>query len=176
MKCMVVYSSKTGNTKMIAEAVHQALLPNCEIYPVQQAPLPDGYDFIAIGGWVDKGMPDKVVRDYMQKIKGKNVGIFLTLGACPDSQHALDSMKKAEKLLRANSILGHFICQGKIDPKLIQWMRDIADKKPGHPHAMNEKRKARLEQAANHPNEQDCKKAAEVFGYIFQGFQEAHNP
>jgi flavodoxin len=48
---MVIYSSKTGNTKMIAEAIHKALPQDTEIYPVDNAPCPNNYDFIAVGGW-----------------------------------------------------------------------------------------------------------------------------
>ena len=37
MKALVVYSSRTGNTRKIAEAI-AAVLPGCEIHPVESAP------------------------------------------------------------------------------------------------------------------------------------------
>ncbi|AQQ09868.1 flavodoxin [Sedimentisphaera cyanobacteriorum] len=163
MKCMVVYSSKTGNTKIIAEAIHKALPQDTELYPVENAPSSDHYDFIAVGGWVDKGMPDEAIQNYMQKIHKKSIGIFLTLGAYPDSQHAAESLQKACELLNDNTILGSFICQGKVDPKLIEMMAKMTKDKPEHPHAMNDERKARLAEAAKHPNDQDCRNAAETF-------------
>ena len=43
MKALVVYSSRTGNTRKIAEAI-AAVLPGCEIHPVESAPAPEGYD------------------------------------------------------------------------------------------------------------------------------------
>ncbi len=151
---------------MIAEAIHQIMPDGSEIYPVQQAPAPDGYDFIAVGGWVDKGMPDKLTADYMQRIQGKTVGIFMTLGAYPDSDHARDSMQKAEELLKGNTVCGTFICQGKVDPKLIEMMQKMTQDNPDHPHAMDEERKGRLAEAAKHPNEQDCQNAAQKFTEI----------
>lgn len=160
---------------MIAEAIHKVLPRDCEIYPVQQAPEPDGYDFIAIGGWVDKGMPDEAIQSYMQKIHNKSIGIFMTLGAYPDSQHAAESIQKACELLKDNTILGTFICQGKVGPKLIEMMAQMTKDKPNHPHAMNDERKDRLAEAAKHPNDQDCRNAAETFNKIFQKLQGAPN-
>ncbi len=175
MKCMVVYSSKTGNTKMIADAICEALPQSTEIYPVHNSPDPDEYDFIAVGGWVDKGMPDEAIQSYMQKIHNKNIGIFLTLGAYPDSQHASESIQKACELLKDNNILGTFICQGKVDPKLIEMMTQMTKDKPDHPHAMNDERKARLAEATKHPDEQDCLNAAKAFNKILQKLQGAPN-
>lgn len=79
----------------------------------------------------------------------------MTLGAYPDSKHASESIQKARELLKDNNILGAFICQGKVDPQLIKWMQDMTKNHPSHPHAMNEESKARLAEAAKHPNEQD---------------------
>lgn len=175
MKCMVVYSSKTGNTKMIAEAIINVLPAGSEIYSAEQAPLPDDYDFIAVGGWVDKGMPDEGAKKYMQMIRGKNVGIFMTLGAYPDSEHAKESMKKAKDLMTGNNILVTFICQGKVDPELIKWMQDISKNNPAHPHAMDEKRRIRLAEATKHPDQQDCQNAASAFANIVETIQGVAN-
>ena len=80
MKTLVVYSTKTGNTKKVAEAIAQAL-PGAELHDVKTAPAPDAYDFIAMGFWVDKGGPNKEAADYMKTISGKKVFTFFTLGA-----------------------------------------------------------------------------------------------
>ncbi len=175
MKCMVVYSSKTGNTKMIAEAIHKALPQNAELYSVHNAPDPAEYDFIAVGGWVDKGVPDEATQNYMQKVRNKHVGIFMTLGAYPDSQHAAEAMQKARECLKDNTILGTFICQGKVEPELIEMMARMTKDKPDHPHAMNDERKARLVEAAKHPNDQDCQNAADTFTKMLKKFQGASN-
>jgi flavodoxin len=175
MKCMVVYSSKTGNTKMIAEAICKAMPQNTEFYAVENAPSPDGYDFIAVGGWVDKGRPDEAAQHYMQNIHKQRVGLFLTLGACPDSQHAAESMQKAKDLLKDNQILGCFICQGKVAPELIDMMARMTKDQPDHPHAMNEERRARLAQAAKHPDEQDCRNAAAAFSKMLENIQGTAN-
>ncbi len=157
MNILVVYSSKTGNTKKIAEAIFDILPGNKEIYPVDKAPSPDKYDFIALGFWVNRGKPDQSAREFMEKIKGKNVGIFATIGAYPTSKHAREALYAARDILKENNILGEFICQGKINPKVLERMpRDKI-------HEMNSYRKQMIEEGKKHPNETDCLYAQAAF-------------
>lgn len=162
MKNMIVYSSLTGNTKMIAEAIHAVMPEGTEIYPVKSAPAPEGYDFIALGFWVDKGMPDKATLDYMEKVQNKKVALFGTLGAYPDSEHARDTMKKAAEQVPSCEVLVDFICQGKVDPKLLAAMA----KMKSNPHPSSPEREARLAEAAKHPNAEDCAAAQAAFKAI----------
>ncbi len=160
MKILVVYSSKTGNTKKIADAIFEILPEPKEIYSVQDAPPPEGYDFIAVGFWVNKGTADNAAQKYMKTIKGKKVGLFATLGAYPNSMHAKESMANGKELLTGNEILAEFICQGKVDPDLLARMP-----KDG-PHAMTPVRIQRLDEAKKHPNETDCLYAQNAFREI----------
>ena len=162
MKTLVVYSSRTGNTRMIAEAVHAVMPQGAQLFPVVQAPDPADYDFIALGFWVDKGGPDALMAEYMDRVSDRNVGLFGTLGAWPDSDHARDSMQKAVDRVAGNRVLGTFICQGKVDPKLLAAMAKMS----ANPHPMSEERKARIEEAAKHPDAADCAAAKEVFAGI----------
>ena len=52
MKTLIVYSSKTGNTRKVAEAIHAVLPAGTDIFPVSEAPEPDAYDFVVVGYWV----------------------------------------------------------------------------------------------------------------------------
>ena len=97
MKALVVYSSRTGNTRKIAEAI-AAVLPGCEIHPVESAPAPEGYDLVAVGYWVDKGMPDAQAKAYLETVRDAKVALFGTLGAWPDSDHARDCIAQGEAL------------------------------------------------------------------------------
>ncbi len=163
MKILVVYSSKTGNTKMIADSIFTVMPDGSEMFPVEKAPLPDGYDFIAVGYWIDKGSPDTKSLDYMKKIKGKKTALFATLGAYPDSDHAAGCIEKGRKVLEGNTVLGDFICQGKIDSKMIEWMESLP---PEHPHYPDEKRRKRWAEAGKHPDSRDCEKARKIFQSI----------
>ncbi len=165
MKSLIAYSSLTGNTKSVAQAIASVMPDPCELVSVDQAPEDlSSYDFIAIGYWVDKGMPDKKCIKFMETVKGKKVGLFGTLGAYPDSEHAKDCQEKAAALMEGNEILGQFICQGKVDPKVIEMMTKMA--KAHHP--MTEERKARIEEAKKHPNEEDFENARKAFSTMIQ--------
>lgn len=165
MKSLIVYSSKTGNTRKVAEAILSVLPAGTEIYPVKDAPEPDGYDFVAVGYWVDRGTANTEMASYMPKIRGKKVGIFFTLGAYPNSQHAQDSFDNGVKLLGEGcDVIAKFWCQGAIDPKLTSWMSKLPAE---HPHSPNPERVRRWEEAAKHPDAADLEAAKEAFKNLF---------
>jgi flavodoxin len=166
MKVLIVYSSLTGNTKMVAEAIHEVFGEEADIFPVEQAPASDRYDLVAVGFWVDRGTADQKAQTYLSRLKNKKVALFATLGAYPDSEHARNSLKNAASLMEeSNQLVGDFICQGKVDPKLVDNFKKLPE---GHPHAMNPERVARLCEAAKHPDLADLTNAKAVFAKIRQ--------
>ncbi|MDY0391712.1 MAG: flavodoxin family protein [Desulfobulbus oligotrophicus] len=166
MKTLIVYSSRTGNTRMIAEAVHSVAPADAELFVVADAPDPADYDLLALGFWVDKGEPDRAMTDYMGRVQGKSVALFGTLGAWPDSDHARESMQKAVDRVPGSKVLGTFICQGKIDPKVLAAMAKMPE--AAKHHAMTAERKARIAEAAKHPDENDCAAARKFFTEVLQ--------
>ena len=170
MKSMVVVSSKTGNTRQVAQAIFDVLPDPKQLFSVEEAPDPEEYDFLALGFWVDKGTADAKARAYFEKVTGKKVGLFGTLGAYPDSDHARQSMERARALLEGNELLGDFLCQGRVDPKLVKMMAEKFKDDPHH--SMTPERKARLAEAEKHPDDADLKAAAETFTHIAARAQE----
>lgn len=158
MTSLVLYSSLTGNTKMLAEQMALAL-PNVTLLPIDEAVPYEDYDIIALGYWVIRGLPDEKVLNYIEQLKGAKVILFGTLGAYVHSEHAQKCISQSEELVREhNEVLGSFLCMGKVAS------HHIAKSK----HAMTPERKARLDEAAKHPNEEDFVKArafvAEILG------------
>ncbi|EOD00135.1 flavodoxin family protein [Caldisalinibacter kiritimatiensis] len=161
MKILLIYSSKTGNTKKVAEGIYKILPEGSVLAPVEDNVNPEEFDLIIIGFWVDKGIADEKARKYMKNIKGKKIGLFGTLGAYPDSEHAKKSMRRTKEIVEyENEIVGEFLCQGKIDSKLTKNFEKLP---PNHPHAMTEETRKRHEEASKHPNEDDIEKAQSVF-------------
>lgn len=159
MKTLVVYSSLTGNTKKVALAV-SGVLPECTVVPVENAPdHTDEYGLVAVGYWVDKGMPDAGTRAWLEGVRNTRLAFFGTLGAWPDSDHARECMARGESLAlepaRGNTVLGSWLCQGKVDPKVLDVMARMA----GNVHPMTEERRARIAEAARHPDDEDCRRA-----------------
>ncbi|WP_300675091.1 flavodoxin family protein [Desulfoluna sp.] len=161
MKSLVVYSSLTGNTRKVAEAIYNALPEPKEIHPSDEAPSPEDFDFIATGFWVDKGTADAKSRQFMETLSGKKVGLFGTLGAYPDSDHGRQCITRVSELLAGNQLCGTFLCQGKVDPKLIKMMETTMKDDPHH--GMTPERRKRHEEAAKHPDKNDLINAAGAF-------------
>ena len=162
-KSLVVYSSLTGNTKKVAEAV-QSVIPNCDIFPVENAPENlDDYYFVSVGYWVDRGLPDAKSKKFIKSLKNMNVALFFFFFAYPDSPHALGCIRDSEAMLKKegsnNNVLGSFLCLGKIDPKLIDYMGKFM----GDTHPVTPERKERLLQAQTHPDENDLEQVKSVF-------------
>ena len=159
MKAIVIYSTLTGNTQKIAEAIAEVLPEGSPCVAVNDVPHDlDSYDLVFAGYWVDKGGPDKKSRELLGRLHNRHVALFATLGAYPDSEHALKSLDKgAEALPEGVCEAGRFICQGKVSPKRVEAMAKRFPKE--HPHGMNPERIKRLETAARHPDGQDCANA-----------------
>lgn len=158
--CLLLYSSVTGNTRMIAEAMVRELPPDTVLAPIREAPLPTDFDLVIIGFWVHRGGPDPRTIRYMETVRHRDVAFFGTLAAYPDSDHARGVLAKAEQLLAHNRIVGSFLCQGKLAPKrLAERLRgDFVDAR----HPMTDERRARLLEAASHPDARDLRMAREA--------------
>lgn len=169
MKMLVTYSSKTGNTRKIAEAIHQAL-PEAELYPVEEAPDAHDYDLVFVGFWVDRGTADEQAAGYLRCISGKSVALFATLGAYPDSDHARESLDKAAQIIPNCLVVDRFICQGAVAPKLIAWMSQLP---PEHPHAPDAARIQRWQDAERHPDETDLHNARTWAARVYSGEKKA---
>lgn len=169
MRCAIIYSSLTGNTRMVAEAISGVMPQGTAIYPVAQAPDPDNFDFLALGFWADKGKVDQTMQVYMEKTrgKGKNIGLFGTLGAYPDSDHGRSFMADARERVVGNTVLGDFLCMGKVDPKLLKAMEAMRQKGDSV-HPMTPERAARIAEGAKHPDSADLAAAKAKFTELLQ--------
>lgn len=169
MKKVVIYSSKTGNTKKVGEAIANEL--GCEIFSFENDELKiDEYDFIAIGYYIDKGGPDALFKHFLNKqIKDKKVGLFITLGTEPQSEYSKQILIDGRKFLEknGNKIIREFICQGAIDPNLIEQMIQMAQQlKDKAPYPITDERRARWAMAASHPDENDLRNARKAFSNL----------
>jgi flavodoxin len=158
---LIVYSSKTGNTRKLAEGIRrglaEALGEEPRIAAVEENPDPAGAGWILLGFWVDRGNGDQKALEYLKSLEGRRIGLFGTLGAYPDSDHARDTGKRVQDLAaEKNTVLGCFLCQGRIDPALTERFKSLpAD----NPHAMTPERTKRHLEAATHPDEKDLEAA-----------------
>ena len=165
-RTLVVYSSLTGNTKTVAEKIFDIIEGDKEIVSINDIKNIniDNFQKIVIGFWVDKGTADKRTRDFIKILSNKKIAFLGTLGADPESQHGNDVRERVSKLCsEKNTLLGGFLCRGKIDPKLVEKMGKFPLKLV---HPLTPERLARIEAAKSHPNEKDFEEAQEYFKTI----------
>lgn len=157
MKSLVLYSSRTGNTKKVAEAIAGAL-SEAELLPLRQMPADlSAYGLVFLGFWAFRRGADPETRAAAEKISGKKIALFATAGAYPDSPSAKSYLENTAALLvECNTVLGGFICQGRV--------ASYHERKRGphteEVHPLTPERRARLEEAETHPDAEDLARAA----------------
>ena len=76
MSSLVVFSTSTGNTKKIADAIFSALKDtNKKIVDVNEINKVNvnKFDKIIIGGWIDKGKIDEKAKEFVTNLKNKKL-------------------------------------------------------------------------------------------------------
>lgn len=147
MKQLVVYSSQGGNTRKLAESAFSRLSGEKDIYSVEKAPDPAGYDVVIVGFWFQGGQPDAAGQAYLKKCaKAPKLFLMATHGAAGDSEHAKIGMNKARELASGANIVGTFSCQGEVPVKVVE---SAANKSPQPPWVQD------AESAKGHPDNDD---------------------
>ena len=157
MRKNIIFSSLTGNTKKVAYEILKSMPEGTEIYELKEVAHDVEADLLVLGYWVDRAKPNKEMYKFMEGLKGKKIITFGTLGAYPDSEHGSETKKNVTALLGENNeLLGNFLCQGRIDPKLTEMFKKMGNKGP---HVMTPKRMKMHKESEKHPNEDDFNNA-----------------
>ena len=144
MKALITYSSQTGNTLKLAKKIYDNLEGEKELFSIDEAPLTDKYDLVAIGFWLQAGKPDPKSMEYLSKCnKNSRLFLFVSHGAAKGSDHVKNAVDYAVDLANGAKILGVFTCQGEVNHKVLEkikqkaeppvWISD-ADSAVGHPN------------------------------------------
>jgi hypothetical protein len=147
MKALVVYSSKTGNTRRLAEAIHEGIPGARTLAAVEEAPPPEDFDWLAVGFWLRAGKPDPDAAAYLRRLGAQRLFLFATHGAEADSAHVREALAHARELAPRATLVGSFACPGEVNPKHLEIARhmkgDVAAWRTG------------AEEAAGRPNAAD---------------------
>ncbi|MCG6930925.1 MAG: flavodoxin family protein [Desulfofustis sp.] len=153
MKSLIVYSSKSGNTKRLAKAVRDFLPGEKVMKAVEENPGTDGFDFICVGFWFMGGKADDHSARFLKSLDGQQpLFLFATHGAAAESDHVISGMESAKKLV-PHAIIETFSCQGEVNAEFLAkartmnpvpvWVGDAANA-AGHPDAADIKRLHRI--------------------------------
>ncbi len=82
MEALVIYHSRTGNTKKVAESIARGL--NCKVNPLEEVEDVSGYNLICVGAPVNWFKPSKEMMRFLKQsdIKDKKVAVFCSYNFC----------------------------------------------------------------------------------------------
>ncbi|RHR11280.1 hypothetical protein DWX58_02200 [Pseudoflavonifractor sp. AF19-9AC] len=160
MKYAIVYSSKTGNTKLLAQAIGSALPPEDCLYFGPPSPEALTAQRVYVGFWTDKGTCDGETQSFLSSLTNQEVFLFGTagFGGAPAYFEKILSSVQAHVPASAH-VLGGYMCQGKM-PQAVRQRYEAMEDSP--------RRTAMLEnfdRALSHPDHEDLdgvKKAVQV--------------
>ncbi len=159
MSYAIVYSSRTGNTAMLARAVREALPQEDCRYFGAPAPQALAADTVYVGFWTDKGTCDEPTARFLQNLTDQKVFLFGTAGfggAPAYFQQILDRVKA--NLAPGVQVTGTYMCQGKM-PQAVRDRYAAMEESP--------RRTAMLEnfdQALSHPDQEDLARLQAAVG------------
>lgn len=175
MKIQIIYSSLSGKTERLAKAIAEgtAQKDSCTLHNLKDGePALDG-DVVLLGYWVDKGGPEKKMKEFMEKVSGKAVGVFCTLGFYADAAHAHQSIAAGvDAVKEKNTVIGSYVCNGALSEQIIAMFRKNGT---AGPHSASPENEIRWSVMASHPTEAECALGAERFRErveIYRQFQD----
>ena len=154
MKYAIIYSSRTGNTRLLAETVKNTLTDSECIYFGSPDTAALSADRIYVGFWTDKGTCDKDTANFLGKLTDQEIYLFGTAGFGEKSEYFDKVIKQTEKNLNSNvKVIGSFMCQGKMPMSVRQRYEKMLESSSNIPNitAMIEN----FDKALEHPNEND---------------------
>ena len=153
----IIYSSKTGNTKKLAEAIYNTLPQNkCDYYGTVDKIDDVLSNVIYIGFWTEKGNADHLTIDFLNKLKNKKIFLFGTAGYGESEKYFEGIINNVKKNIdSSNTIIGTFMCQGKMP---ISVRKRYEKQKKELSRANIDNLIENFDKALSHPNQLDLEK------------------
>lgn len=153
----VVFSSSTGNTKLLADAIGEALPKENRDYFGEITPEEPESEMLYVGFWTDRGNADKTALEFLQRLKNKKVFLFGTAGFGGSEDYFKKILANAESALDgSNTVAGEFMCQGKM-PQAVR-ERYMSMKAQPNPPANLDMLIENFDRALSHPDAEDLER------------------
>ncbi len=162
----IIYSSKTGNTKKLAETIYKILPQNeCDYYCAADKIDYELSDVIYIGFWTEKGDADSLTIEFLKQLKNKKIFLFGTAGYGESEKYFKNIINNVKRNIdSSNIIIGTFMCQGKM-PLSVR-ARYEKMKQQNNLSINVDNLITNFDKALSHPNEKDLKKLEKIIKSI----------
>ena len=161
MNNAIICASKTGNTKLLADAIQSSLPEEKVIYAgIPQAEALQA-DRIFVGFWTDKGTCCEEIKDFLKHIKNKEIFLFGTCGFGGSEAYFQKVLTAVQKNVdSSNTIVGTYMCQGKMPQSVKD--RYLKMKKSPVPVPNVDQLIANFDTALTHPDALDLEKLKNI--------------
>ena len=150
MTYAIVYSSRTGNTELLARTIQKALPAEDCVYFGGPDAAALAADRLYVGFWTDKGSCGEALAAFLSGVEGKEVFLFGTAGFGSQPAYFQAVLKRVQANLgQGCTLVGSYMCQGRM-PQAVRRRYEAMEDSP--------RRTAMLEnfdRAVSHPDEQD---------------------
>ena len=159
MSYSIVYSNDKGNTKLLADAVREALPAEECVYfglPCEDALKADK---VYVGFWTNMGTCDKVAKEFLESLTNQEVFLFGSAGYASDDYFKEIICKSKENIPESAKVVGDFMCQGKMPMSVRE--RYEKDLEAGKDVEKTKMLIANFDKALSHPDQEDFKQLKE---------------
>ena len=174
MTYAIIYSSRTGNTKLLADGIRSVLPAETCMYfgPVSGAGREAARaDVVFAGFWTDKGSCDEGMAEFLRGIVGKDVFLFGTAGFGGSGEYFSSIMGNVGKYLDESCHLaGTFMCQGQMQPAVRERYEGMVGM-GGNGDRVREMIE-NYDRALGHPNEGDVERVKREVRRVADGWGE----
>jgi flavodoxin I len=153
----ILFSSLTGNTKKLADAIHETLPEEgCEYFGAIKTPVPSS-ELLYIGFWTDKGNADNETLTLLSTLKNRRIFLFGTAGFGGSDAYFQKILGQVRQSIDpSNTIIGEYMCQGKM-PQSVRERYMKMKENPEHPAKLDALIK-NFDCALSHPDSDDLEK------------------
>ena len=115
----ILYSSATGNTRLLADTIRAALPPEpCDAFGAVGETAAES-ELLYVGFWTDKGNADADTLALLQTLKNKRLFLFGTAGFGIDTAYFDAILARVQAVSDgSNTVIGTYMCQGKMPPSV----------------------------------------------------------
>jgi flavodoxin len=165
-RTLVIYFSRTGNTKKVAQAIFEEIRGDKVLKPMAEVEDLAPYQNIFVGFPVQSHSVPYEVEVFLKKIpEKKKIAFFSTHGCVTGSTLSREALEYASVLASKAKLVGTFSCRGKVSMTALE----VLMKSPEH-----EAWADMAASASTHPDEHDLAEARAFARWAMTLFAQGH--
>ncbi len=163
----VVYTSRTGNTRLIAETIKDELGSDSTLVEFSMDMQVDKAAMLFIGYWCDKGTCSIELTQWISTLHGRKIALFGTAGFGGGMEYFNRIARTVEALLPDdNEVYGSWLCQGRMPQSVRDRYVALLEKNPGD--GKSRQALENFDKASTHPDQGDLNDARLFVGEMLK--------